>query len=240
MNKHTDFILSPISDILREMASANSGVGNGIETFPLSEYVMQAVFLRMTGSQEQKMKCICWELATNDYEYRYKRYGKNTLGECSTYSEKQIIYKDLLDAIVKNDPTFNVLADIDRRNIRKDTASEIKKIFLNSNLVSWSEDSFRDYLSAWSTILNTHIAKNDNLFENVLQDKYVLLYTHRNRCAHNTFSYQENLPTLKSLINKNHKYENYFIRFSLLILIDKVFIELYKRYLKVFQESINS
>lgn len=69
MNKHKDFILSPIINILQEVASANYGIANGIETYPLSEHVMQSVFLRMTGFQEQKMKSICWELATNDYEY---------------------------------------------------------------------------------------------------------------------------------------------------------------------------
>lgn len=237
MGKHTDFILSPITGILADMASANAGINNGIETFPLSEYVMQTVFLRMTGSQEQKMKCVCWELATNDFEYRYKRYGKNILGECSSYTDKQAIFKDLKDAIEKHDPSFDIVNDIDRKQIRKDTSYEIKNTFLNSNLVSWAEDSFRDYLDAWTEIPSKHVAKGNNLFENVLQEKYTLLYIHRNRCAHNTFSYQENLPTLTSLIDENHKFENYFIRFSLLILIDKVFIEMYKKYLIAVDES---
>lgn len=239
MSKHNNFILSPITGILREMVAANSGIGTGIETFPLSEYVMQTVFLRMTGSQEQKMKCICWELATNDYEYRYSRYGKNTLGECSTYSDKQTIYKDLIDAIEKHEPSFDVENYIDRGKIRSDTTYEIKKIFLFSNLVNWAEDSYRDYREAWPNIPSNQIAKKDNLFENVLQEKYLLLYKHRNRCAHNTFSYQENLPTLKSLVDENHKYENYFIRFSLLILIDSIFIEMYKKYLIVSEENFS-
>lgn len=237
MSKHTDFILSPITNILREMATANGGIGSGIETYPLGEYVMQTVFLRMTGSQEQKMKCICWELATNNFEYRYRRYGKETLGECSSYSDKQKIYKDLIEAILRYDKAFDIEKDINRKEIRRKTAFEIKEVFLTSNLVSWSEHSFRDYTEGWQNIPNTHIALKDNLFTNVLQDKYELLYYHRNRCAHNTFSYQENLPTLKSLIDDNHIYDNYFIRFSLLILIDKVFIDLYKRFLKVSEES---
>lgn len=239
MSKHTDFILSPITGILKEMASANAGIGTGIETFPLSEYVMQTVFLRMTGSQEQKIKCICWELATNDYEYRYRRYGKSALGECSTYSDKQTIYKDLIFAIQKHDPSFNAEQYLDQGKFRSETAYEIKKIFIFSNLVSWSEDSYRDYREGWPNIPSTHIAREDELFVNVLQDKYLLLYQHRNRCAHNTFSYQENLPTLKSLVDENHKYENYFIRFSLLILIDKIFTELYNKYLQVSEENFN-
>ena len=69
---------------------ANAGIGNGIETYPLGDYIMQSVFLKMTGFQEQKMKCICWELASNDYEYRYYRFTQNKLGECSNYKEKNI------------------------------------------------------------------------------------------------------------------------------------------------------
>ena len=67
MNNHTEFILSPITGILKDVVSASTGIGSGIETYPLCDYIMQSVFLKMTGFQEQKMKCICWELATNDY-----------------------------------------------------------------------------------------------------------------------------------------------------------------------------
>src|SRR5688572_16987320 len=88
LNNHTEFILSPTTDILRDVVSASAGIGHGIETYPLCDYVMQSAFLKMTGFQEQKMKCICWELATNDYEYRYE-FTKNPLGECSSYKEKQ-------------------------------------------------------------------------------------------------------------------------------------------------------
>ena len=90
---HNNFILSPVSEILKDMVSASSGIGNGIESFPLFEYIMQSTFLKITGAQEQKMKCIVWELATHDYEYRYMRFTKNQLGECSNYSEKQKFIK---------------------------------------------------------------------------------------------------------------------------------------------------
>ncbi len=71
-----------------------------------------------------------------------------------------------------------------------------------------------------------------------LNDIYSILYKHRNRCAHNTQSYQQNLPTLKTLANEDYQYENYFVRFAILILIDKVFIELYKKYLEVLDDKI--
>lgn len=231
-NNHTDFILSPITDILEDVVSANAGIGNGIETYPLYDYIMQSAFLKMTGFQEQKMKCICWELATNDYEYRYKRYTLKTLGECSTYDEKKIIYKDLIDQIKKHDPTFDVSAELNKARISANTRSEIANIFSDSNLATWAQKSFDDFITNTNLIQSKYFATENNLFENVLQDKYTLLYNHRNRCAHNTQSYQQNLPTLKTLIGENYRYDNYFVRFALLVLIDKIFVQLYIKYME--------
>lgn len=237
MNRHKDFILSPITAILQEVATANVGIGNGIETYPLSEYVLQSVFLKMTGFQEQKMKCICWELATNDYEYRYKRYTIKPFGECSTYDEKKTVYKDLIDLIKKYKPNFDVSQEIDRQAILGDTISKLEDIFLKSNLSTWTQGDFHHFINNHTNLIkDTHFASMGNLFENVLQDKYSLLYKHRNRCAHNTLSYQENLPTLKELFSKDYIHENYPMRFSLLILIDKIFIELYGIYLRTIEE----
>ena len=69
-----------------------------------------------------------------------------------------------------------------------------------------------------------------SLFENVYKN---YLYKHRNRVAHNLLSYQQNLPTLSKLKEKNNKYENYFLYFFMLIFIDELFIYLYKKYLKL-------
>lgn len=69
-----------------------------------------------------------------------------------------------------------------------------------------------------------------SLFEKELKEKYENLYTQRNILAHNTSSYQQNLPTLKTLISEDDESKNYFIWFSLLLLIDNIFIEMYKIY----------
>ena len=71
-NEQGKFILTPIADILQETVNACKGIGQGIETQSLGEYVLQTTFLKMTGAQEQKLKCICWEMATIDYRYRYQ------------------------------------------------------------------------------------------------------------------------------------------------------------------------
>ncbi|WP_158990141.1 hypothetical protein [Mucilaginibacter sp. L196] len=230
MNKHRDFILSPIIGILKEVVAANIGIGDGIETYPLSEYVLQSVFLKMTGFQEQKMKCICWELATVDYEYRYFRFTQQRLGECSNYAEKMSIYKDLIDLIKKYEPGFDVTAELDRNLISAETLSEIKALFVGSNVATWAQNNFHDFLNDNNVIPANQFASNSSLLENNLKPKYELLYKHRNRCAHNTLSYQDNLPTLKTLFISNPKDDNYFVRFTLLILIDKIFIALYEKY----------
>lgn len=234
-NIHIDFILSPITDILKDVASASAGIGSGIETFPLCDYVMQSVFLKMTGFQEQKMKCVCWEMATVDYEYRYD-FTKTPLGECSSYSEKQKIYRDLIKQIEKYGLEFSKIA-IDKKNILAKAIADISDTFSNTNLSVWAYKDFLAFQVISKGIKDTHfVSEKGTLFSDATLKKMYEdhLYRQRNRIAHNTSSYQQNLPTLKTLINEDYKYENYFVYFSIMVLIDSIFIELYKNYLTAF------
>lgn len=61
---------------------------------------------------------------------------------------------------------------------------------------------------------------------------YSCLYLHRNRCVHNLTSYQQNRPSLEILSSIESVYENYYIRFALLIIIDKIMISLYSTFQK--------
>jgi len=206
---------------------------------------MQSVFLRMTGFQEQKMKCISWELATNDYVYRRVLLNnEDKLGECSSYNDKNNVYKRLVEQICNFDSSFRVNG-IEKREIRRNTTSNVKSIFHNTNLQIWGQKKFKEFEDIWSIVSSSHFAtENTSIFAEVnnsisLKHIYVNhLYRDRNRVAHNTHSYQQNLPTLKTLSNDNYKFENYFLWFAILILIDEVFIELYKKYLTLLQESI--
>jgi len=241
LNNHTDFILSPITEILKNVVLASAGIGSGIETFPLCDYVMQSVFLKMTGFQEQKMKCVTWELATVDYDYRRTLLSnEDRLGECSSYSDKNKIYKRLVAQIQNSNPIFNIQSNLDNNKILQETIICIKTLFTNTNLSIWAQSSFLEFVNNKSLIKKEHFTCIDPkgktyLFENVLQDKYEVLYNHRNRIAHNTQSYQQNLPTLKTLVSDNYQYENNFLHFSILVLIDKIFIELYKIHLDVLE-----
>lgn len=233
MHKHEDFILSPITDILKDVVSASAGIGSGIETYPLCDYIMQSAFIKMTGFQEQKMKCICWEMATNDYDYRYT-FNQTPLGECSNYKDKQKIYSDLIKQIEKYGIPFTANLIEDKAGLLSTTFLDVTSTFKNTNLSLWAEYDFSKFPEILNYLSSNHFANEKNsLFSNeALKDIYTNhLYKHRNRIAHNTQSYQQNLPTLKSLASDDYKYENYFVYFFILNLIDKVFIELYKKYL---------
>lgn len=296
-NQQDKFILTPIQNILVETRDACRGIGDSIETQSLCDYVMQTTFLKMTGASEQKLKCICWELATNDYEYRYQ-YLKKNYGECSTYDAKSSVYADLLKSIKKINPQYNIetlFEDMDvssklpeliekkikktqknqeRDKKRKLTDIELEKmakgmtayyakrglcneekaafsrilVFENvknnvdsvvgeSLIVMWNQHNYANYLRIWNTLSDMGFAIGDTLLCKELQDIYTgKIYAHRNRCAHNLTSYQNNLPTLKTLLSDDYVYENYFLYFSILILLDEVFMRLYKKY----KEIVNS
>lgn len=241
MRNHTKFILSPITKILDDVVSASSGIGSGIETFPLCDYIMQSVLIKMTGFQEQKMKCVCWELACNDYEYRY-HFTQTPLGECSSYKDKQKIYSDLVKQIEKyGKPLPKGLLE-NKKDILTNTFSEITKTFSDTNLSIWAQNDFLKFKDILKHIKENHFAnEKGTLFsENSLKNIYENhLYIQRNRIAHNTQSYQQNLPTLKTLIGDDYIYENYFVYFTVLVLIDKIFIELYNKYLTAIEENAN-
>jgi hypothetical protein len=239
MNNHTEFILSPTTAILKDVVSASSGIGSGIETYPLYDYVMQSVFLKMTGFQEQKMKAVAWELATLDYDYRRILLGDNDkLGECSTYEAKNKIYKRLVEQIKKHNSKFDVSTALDVATIITKSTSHITQLFNNTNLSIWAQSNFTWFVKNKTIIKPEHFGKGKaTLFESTLQEKHEQLYKHRNRIAHNTHSYQQNLPTLKTLASDEYVYENYFVYFSVLVIIDEVFRALYHKYLDAVEDN---
>ncbi len=270
-SKHYNFIITPILNILKESVIACRGIGDGIETQTISEYILQTTFLKMTGASEQKLKCICWELATNDYDYRYQYLNKN-YGECSKYKDKNDIYIDLIKAIIKLDTSLlkdvgegesfilKLIKDSDDSNkFTTSICDEIINLVKNSTFSLFASKDFSYFCSNYKTFFdNKKFAilkkneKNDDGFTSYLLTntqngkdetdelkKYFesIVYRHRNRCAHNLTSYQENLPTLSTLSEKDYDYNNYFFRFSLLILIDEIFIILYKKYIEALENN---
>lgn len=306
---HGDFILSPLFDILKGGVNASYSLTAGIETYPLSEYFFQSLSLRMTGAQEQKLKCILWELASNDYQFRYDFLHTKSYGECSEYKAKSDVFNDLVNAIKSTDSTFTInrlwddvplaseveaaertrweanvrnsyrkqadeiirhkeetggsmteaqkraihnrfaakplpetdfanhLSSLRRKKRIHEVIQNIIDLFECSKVKSWAELDFIHYKTKAKQYFDSQRVTQKQLLDGELISYHrESVYKHRNACAHNTVSYQKNLPTLNALRANDYKKRNYFFRFTLLILIDEVFVRTYQYYNKRLQE----
>ena len=63
------------------------------------------------------------------------------------------------------------------------------------------------------------------------------MYKERNRCAHNTTSYQRDVPDLDALASEEFLWHNYFYRYAILVLIDEIFMLLYSKYIGLIKET---
>lgn len=252
-HSHIPFIKQPLIDILKEAIYALGAVGEGIQTFPICGYVLHSVFLKLTGAQEQKLKCICWELASRDYDYRHE-YSRNSLGECSSLKDKNDVYKELIGEIRKIDSTFNITS-IDKPKILREWKDSVLSVFRDSIVAKSFYSQFKDLedilkvvddkcflpsdtqtLANAANLSPSHTLKcNYNTSLSEIYEKYV--YKERNRCAHNTRSYQNNLPYLKTIASPTYIFENYFIHISMIILLDMIFVELFTEYLERVRSS---
>lgn len=233
---HTDFIISDIFDVVDDAIMSTSSIGQNIAHYSLCEYLFQSVFLRLTGYQEQKLKCILWEIASDDLDFRYKYLsGSVKVNECSQLSDKNVVYNILKKTLEdKNHPfLFPDEIEINRQ------ISEIK-----DNLISKFETSvFRKWLpreySRFIEFSSNIRYKRDGYFtlksifggDNYLNEAFDKLYRHRNRCAHNLLSYQSNVPKLLDFTKDVDGSDNYFTRILLLCMIDNVFTRMFKFYI---------
>lgn len=249
MRRHEQFILTSVGDILTDSASATSLVSQGIDSYPLCEYIMQSTFLRMTGLMEQKMKCICWELATDDYDYRYKRYNKkNALGECSRYDEKQSVFSDLVKQIRKRDLSFLSISKNKKKSIFKKSKIRVYCYHRNIRKKGWLLRSYHDFETLMENFDITCIGKENGkgqlteIFDNskkylgklgTCEEAFDSLINHRNNCAHNLMSYEQNIPSFVVMQQNKHVFDNYYLRFFLLILMDNLFMCLFQKYIDV-------
>lgn len=260
MRKHEEFILSPIEQILEEVGMATSSVEVGLCSYPLCEYVMHSTFLKLTGYQEQKLKCISWELATDNYRHRYERYKRKPLGECSGYEDKKMVFDDLVRLTKELNGDYNGLTSAELQRIKSETSLALLKFYKHSRIKGWMEKPFFDFVNITSLcsanclayfnkngVMSDFVAHCDNCTHHnaiapplpckigyiaSMRKVFDSVINHRNRCAHNTISAQRNLPSLATLKDPNYIFENYFLRFAVLIYIDKIFVSLFRNYLK--------
>lgn len=246
-SNHLPFILKPATEIVKEAIWSLNATNSGIETYPISSYLLHSLFLKLTGAQEQKLKCICWELACRDYEYRFERFERNRYSECSDYDDKNMVYKDILNAIKKHDDSFLITDDIKNNilNVWKDSTRQLFEHSVLCHNFKRKYDEYKELIidvdKEWIMNNNQLFTKEDNIsraariktFNLGLQGlfkKYI--YVERNRCAHNTRSYQHNLPSIKELVSPEHKLQNYFLFMSVIILLDEIYKTLFETYLE--------
>ena len=172
MSKHSKFISSGISGVLEKGLQAIQLCGSGMETYPLGEYIMQALFLQMTGFNEQKLKCILWELATDDYEFRYKFLNNKNYGECSSYNDKNKVLQSLLSSLIKQSGDFHLNK---HSNEALENAKEMcNKLFIDSVLKEWFPREYRFFSDFQKEIVNPFDLSSKNLFK-------------ENSCLHKAF-----------------------------------------------------
>lgn len=246
---HSKFILTPISSILLEAQASLKLQPMAMENIAISEYILQSIFLKMTGFQEQKCKCINWELATDDYEYRYNAYGNRgeyKIGEGSHWDDKCKIFKGLQDQILKEGKAIE--QEITKEEIKaalRDTKKTIKNLYTNCPIMKGYNREYVIFESVCNQIgrnclhpelsdifgnQQIEIVHNEKLTLTEMYKDYI--YRHRNRCAHNLLSYQENRPTMNAMSSLEMAMNNYFIRFLVIALIDdemRLLYELYNR-----------
>ena len=250
-NNNHKFILTPISNILKDAVTACRGIGEGIETVPLREYLFQTVFLKLTGASEQKLKCICWEMATYDYNYRYQTISRQ-IGECSCYDEKKSIFQDLSKVISGLNPhyDFNALfMDRNKEELLDVLRNDYISILDNSQLAKWENRAFH-YFKTSEPIINKNSfairnkqpsAKFPYTFTDEKFKKYYedIVYRHRNRYAHNLTSYQNNIPTLKVLSSEGFMTQNCFDMMFSLIVFDHVFMIFFSEFILLLEKGFH-
>ena len=209
-------------------------------------YLLHSLFLKLTGAQEQKLKCICWEIACRDYEYRYDRFERNRYSECSGYDDKNMVYNDILNAIKKHDNSFLITDDI-KNNILHVWKTSTRELFGNGVLYHNFKRKYDEYKELITDVDKKWIMNNKQLLTNednispearrktfnlALQGLFKKhVFVERNRCAHNTRSYQHNLPSIKEMVSPEHKLQNYFLFMSIIILLDEIYRKLFETYL---------
>lgn len=243
---HSNFILTPISSILSEAQASLKLQPMVMENIAISEYIMQTIFLKMTGFQEQKCKCINWELATDDYDYRYHAYGDNNkkykIGEGSRWEDKCKIFNGLRNQISKAER--DVKKEISDKTINatlESTKNAIRDLYKNCPLMKGYNREYVIFDSICSQIkrecldlcnifssTNIEIVPNQKISLTEMYKDYI--YRHRNRCAHNLLSYQENRPTMNTMSSLEMAMNNYFIRFLVVAIIDDEMRLLYELY----------
>jgi hypothetical protein len=218
--KHKEFILTPLSSLIKQTLQPLDLYKGQICNYIMKEYVLQTLFMKLTGCMEQKAKCILWDIATHDFEYRRDFLRNNSSqGEYSTYDSKNYVYKTLVNH-------GGIIDDRRKRELLTQLKSFKDNILEESILKVWLPRELRDLKI--KELFDIKRWAGDSLLGSPLNDEeYKSLYTHRNRCAHNVLSYQGNVMNPQKI--KEVGGASYATWFTLLVLMDMIYMEQYER-----------
>lgn len=184
--KHKKFILTPLSSLIEQTLQPLDLYKGQICNYIMKEYVLQTLFMKLTGCMEQKAKCILWDIATHDFEYRRDFLRENSKqGEYSEYKSKNYVYTTLVDH-------GGIIDDQRKRELLTQLEYFKDNILEESILKVWLPRELRD-LKIKELFAIKRWAGNSLLGSSLNDEEYKSLYTHRNRCAHNVLSYQGNV-----------------------------------------------
>lgn len=238
MSVRTDFISTSVFEILQEgVAAAECIQQEGVDTYPILGYLLQSVFLRMTGYEEQKLRNICWEVATMDLDYRYQMIqGRVSYGEYSSLEDKKKVY----DLLREKTRAFGADFALDTKKVvmLDEVKTEMETVMKDSLISNSFPADYHQYGVFVKSCKKEHFASGGQLLGGTLEKVYEALYKQRNRCAHNTLSYQQDTITFIEMRDSQMINSNYFSYFAILLILDKIFTEVFHIYLEAYRMKI--
>ena len=256
-----------VSTYPQEVCCAYGNSSNNIANYPLIEYLLSSVLLRMTGFMEQKLDILQLILCNQDEDFKYNLLRKSSKLS-SNYDVVSSIYKSFHNIIRTMEKELNV-SDSKKYSDKLFENSEcilnahtkIYNIFKNSSISSPVKRNFDDFLNLKNRLLDlskdiTELRKELDEKSLSLEEKktkgialeqlklqqalclseqdYVSIYKRtidfRHSIAHNITSIKRDLPNISFIKSENFQFENYFVRFMLILSIDEVIRDMYSYY----------
>lgn len=233
-------IKRPAVSIVDEALISCSSLKSSIENYAISEYILEALLLKLTGFHEQKFKLIMWELASVNSSMRRQLSRKekpfDRMGEYSDYKAKNTVYNSLVRQIKIYNGDFSQVESQKARILQSATQDIIDK-FNNSILESSHTRQFSEFKSNpeafWfkeTQFLSGLHGDNHPLLQGELSKVYDKLISMRNSIAHNSRSSNPGHPSFNILSGNfadNQELSNYFSWIGVLVLVDEVVLALY-------------
>ena len=279
LDNYDAIIRKNASVYIEEMCNACGNMDETLRFYPLTEYLLSSVLLRLTGFIEQKLDILQLILCNMDGKVRYNLLRKSH-ALSSNYDTVNSIYITFSKIINKLECDYAIIEKMykgkslfDNRECIYDAFSRILDLFKNSAIIYQRERHFKEFFilsdkiltyrekiaklqkilknvelskserKQYGTQLNVLVKKKRNLEKThntqdfLLTNDFINIYNQtiqfRHTIAHNINSVQIDLPSISYVQSPEFKYENYFIRFMIILSVDMIFRDMYEYYSKL-------